>query len=237
SSDLHPGTPSYATAELTWALILASERRVPEQVASLRDGRWQTAVGRTVRGLTLGVLGYGRIGAVVASYGRAFGMELLAFGGPGSLERAERDGVETAASQGELFERADVLTVHVRLVAATRGLVTESDLARMGADALFVNTSRAGLVAPGALAAALRRGRPGRVAVDVFEDEPLFGRTDELATLPGALCTPHLGYVTTEEWELQFSTVFDQVNAYAAGSPVHVVNPEVLASPALRPRP
>jgi D-3-phosphoglycerate dehydrogenase len=234
SSDLHAGTPSYATAELTWALVLAGSRRLVEQSRSLAEGRWQTAVGRTLRGRTLGVLGYGRIGEVVAGYGRAFGMELLAYGGEGSRARAADDGVAVAPTQRALFERADVLTVHVRLVDATRGLVTASDLAAMRADALFVNTSRAGLVEPGALAAALRAGRPGGCAVDVFEGEPLFGSTDELVGLPGAVCTPHLGYVTEEELELQFDEVFAQVQAFAAGAPTNVVNPEVLASPALR---
>ena len=237
SSDLHPGTPSVATAELTWGLILASERRIPEQVSSLREGRWQTAVGRTLRGRTLGVLGYGRIGAVVASYGSAFGMEVLAWGGEGSRERARADGVGVAASKRQLFEHADVLTVHVRLLAATRGLVNAADLARMQPTALFVNTSRAELVERGALAAALRLGRPGRAAVDVFEDEPQFDRVDELATIAGALCTPHIGYVTTDEWELQFAEVFSQVVAYADGSPTNVVNPEVLDAPGLRGRP
>ena len=234
SSDLHAGSPSFATAELTWGLILASERRIPDQVASLREGRWQGEMGRTVRGKTLGVLGYGRIGAVVAGYGAAFGMRVMAWGSESSRERAIADGVGVATSRDALFEAADILSVHLRLVEATRGTIRADDLARMQPGSLFVNTSRAGLVEPGALAAALRRGRPGRAAVDVFDTEPLFGRTDELATVPGALCTPHIGYVTTDEWELQFSEVFAQVNAFASGAPTSVVNPDVLESPALR---
>ena len=216
--------------------MLASARRLDSQVASLREGRWQTEVGTTLHGKTLGILGYGRIGAVVAGYGRAFGMHVVAWGGEGSKERAGRDGVEVAGSRASLFEEADVLSVHVRLLPATRGTVTRADLARMRPDALFVNTSRAALVEPGALADALRAGRPGRAAVDVFDDEPLFGGTDELVGLEGALCTPHLGYVTTDEWELQFREVFGQITAFAAGTPTNVVNPEVLTSPSRRPR-
>ena len=234
SSNLHSDTPSYAASEMTFALILAAARRLPAQAASLREGRWQTEVGRTLRGSTLGVLGYGRIGAVLAHYGTAFGMSVLAFGGAGSLERAAADGIEAARSQRDLFARADVLTVHLRLVAATRGIVTRDDLSAMSRSSTFVNASRAGLVAPGALLAALRSGRPGFAAVDVFDDEPLFGRTDELATMGNVVATPHLGYVTTEEWELQFTDVFAQVASYARGAPVNVVNPQVLTSGARR---
>jgi D-3-phosphoglycerate dehydrogenase len=236
SSDLHPTTPSVATAELTWGLILASERRIPQQAAAMREGRWQTEAGRTLAGRTLAILGYGRIGAVVAGYGRAFGMRVLAGGGEGSRERAVHDGINVADSLEELFEVADVLSIHVRLVDDTRGLVTAALLDRMGADALFVNTSRAALVEPGALDAALRRGRPGRAALDVFDREPLFGETDDLATLDATVCTPHLGYVTTDELELQFADVFDQIVSFGAGAPTNVVNPEVLGSPSLRMR-
>lgn len=234
ASDLHPGVPSYATAELTWALILAAARHLPEQAASLRAGRWQTSVGHTLRGSSLGIFGYGRIGAAVARFGEAFGMRVAAWGGEGTRARAEADGVEVAVSKAALFERADVLTVHLRLVDATRGIVDAADLALMQPSSMFVNTSRAGLVVPGALAEALRLGRPGRAAVDVFDREPQFGQLDELVTLDAALCTPHLGYVTMEEWELQFREIFAQVNAFDVGTPRNVVNPEVLTSVALR---
>ncbi len=227
-SDLHAGSPSYATAELTWALVLNGVRDLPRQEASLRAGRWQTHVGHTLRGRTLGVFGYGRIGRVVAGYGQAFGMSILAWGGPGSLERAAADGVAVAASQAELFERADVVTLHLRLVEATRGIVGAEDLARMQPTSLLVNTSRAGLVEPGALVEALRRGRPGRAAVDVYEHEPLTDTADPLLQLDDVVCTPHLGYVTREEWELQFTTVFAQIDAFARDEPSNVVNPEVL---------
>jgi D-3-phosphoglycerate dehydrogenase / 2-oxoglutarate reductase len=229
SSDLHADSPSYAAAELTWALVLAAARRLPSQVAALREGRWQTEVGRSLRGATLGILGYGRIGRTVAGYGRAFGMDVATWGSSDSLARAADDGVVAAASREDLFDRADVLSVHLRLVEATRGVVTRDDLDRMKADAIFVNTSRAGLVEAGALLDALRAGRPGAAAVDVFDREPLFGATDELATLPNVVATPHLGFVTEEELDLQFSAIFSQVVAFAAGNPTNVVNPDVLA--------
>ncbi len=228
SSDLHPGAPSFATAELTWGLVIAGMRRIPQQVASMRAGRWQDGLGYSLRGRTLGVFGYGRIGAVVAGYGDQFGMQVIVWAGEESRRRAALDGREVAESKTDLFERADVLSVHLRLVEATRGIVTEDDLGRMGPTAMFVNTSRAGLVAPGALVASLRRGRPGMAALDVFDVEPLLDTSDPLLTRDNVICTPHIGYVTRDEWELQFADIFDQVAAYAAGSPVNVVNPDVL---------
>lgn len=228
SSDVHAGTPSYAAAELTWALVLAAMRRLPSQVESLRAGRWQTAMGRTLRSKTLGILGFGRIGSVVAGYGRAFGMDVLVWSGPSSRRRAADEGYLVASGKDELFAEADVLSVHLRLVEATRAVVSGADLARMKPDALFVNTSRAGLVEPGALVAALRAGRPGMAAVDVYEHEPLLDREDPLLTMANVVCTPHLGYVTLDEWELQFADVFAQVAAFAEGRPRNVVNPEVL---------
>jgi D-3-phosphoglycerate dehydrogenase / 2-oxoglutarate reductase len=228
SSDQHPGTPSYAAAELTWALVLASARQIPQQVASLRAGRWQAGVGTTLRGKTLGIYGYGRIGRAVAQYGRAFGMPVLVWARPDSLRAAAADGFAIAPGKPEFFQSADVLSLHMRLVDATRGIVTAADLARMKPTALLVNTSRAGLVEPDALLAALRAGRPGSAAVDVFEREPLTDTADPLLALPNVIGTPHIGYVTREEFDLQFSDVFDQVNAFAAGTPINVVNPAVL---------
>ncbi|ONH26594.1 D-2-hydroxyacid dehydrogenase family protein [Pseudofrankia asymbiotica] len=230
SSNLHAGSPSYATAELTWGLVLAAARQIPRQMASLRAGTWQSGVGHTLRSKTLGIYGYGRIGAVVAGYGRAFGMHVQVWGRPESLRRAVADGHMAATSRAELFGTSDVLTLHMRLVAATRGIVTAADLALMKPTALLVNTSRAGLVEPGALVAALRSGRPGGAALDVFEEEPLRDPDDPLLTMPGVVCTPHIGYVTRDEWELQFADVFDQINAYAAGTPINIVNPEALRS-------
>jgi len=188
-------------------------------------------VGRTLRGGTLGIYGYGRIGRVVAGYAAAFGMRPLVWSGPESRARAQADGLATAPDRETFFAEPDVLTLHLRLVPKTRGIVTAADLARMKPDALFVNTSRAGLVEPGALVVALRAGRPGMAALDVFETEPLLDRDDPLLSMDNVVCTPHIGYVTREEWETQFGDVFDQINAYAAGSPINVVNPEVLVHP------
>ena len=228
SSDLHQGSPSFATAELTWGLVIAALRRIPQQMASLRAGRWQEGVGRSLRGRTLGLFGYGRIAQVVAGYARAFDMPVLVWAREESRRRAAEDGLEVATSQQVLFDRSDVLSVHLRLVPATRGIVTASDLARMGPASLFVNTSRAGLVEPGALVAALVAGRPGMAAVDVFDEEPLTNAADPLLQLDNVVCTPHIGYVTRDEWELQFADVFDQIVAFGEGTPTNVVNPEVL---------
>jgi D-3-phosphoglycerate dehydrogenase len=227
-SNLHSDTPSYAAAELTWGLVLAAMRQIPQQIASLKDGRWQIGVGRSLRGKTLGVFGYGRIGAVVASYGRAFGMRVQAWGRPASLERARADGLETAPSKAAMFETSDIVSLHMRLVDATRGIVGGEDLARMKPSALIVNTSRAGLITPGALVDALQAGRPGMAAVDVFEQEPLHDTNDPLLRLPNLVATPHIGYVTRDEYELQFTDIFDQITAYAAGAPINMVNPEAL---------
>ena len=230
-SDLHADSPSYAAAELTWALVLAASRRVVEQSASLRAGRWQAGVGRSLRGRTLGIDGYGRIGAVVAGYGNAFGMAVRAWSDGAGRERALSDGVAVAASRGELYATSDVVSVHRRLVDATRASVTRELLGSMRPDAVFVNTSRAGLVEPGALAACLAAGRPGYAAVDVFDAEPLTDPSDALLAAPHLLVTPHIGYVTREEYELQFADVFRQVNDFAAGAPTNVVNPEARRSP------
>ena len=228
SSDMHAGTPSYATAEVTWGLVLAAMRQIPQQMASLRAGRWQAGVGYTVRGKTIGVYGYGRIGQVVAGYARAFGMDVVVWSSEESRQRAEADGVRVATSREAFFAGCDVVTVHLRLVPATRGIVTRADLARMKPSGLLVNTSRAGLIEPGALVDALRAGRPGMAAVDVFEDEPLQDPSHPLLQMDNVVCTPHIGYVTREEWDLQFSDIFDQINAFAGGTPTHVVNPDVL---------
>ena len=228
SSDMHAGTPSYATAELTWGLILAAVRGIPQQVESLRAGGWHAGMGTTLRGKTLGVFSYGRIGQAVAGYGRAFGMQVQAWGREPSRAAAERDGFTVAPSKRAFFEACDVISLHMRLVPATRGIVTAEDLAVMQPTSLLVNTSRAGLIVPGALAAAMRAGRPGLAAVDVFETEPVPPGSEPLLAMPNVIATPHIGYVTREEYELQFTDIFDQIVAYAAGTPTNVVNPEVL---------
>jgi len=227
SSDMHPGHPSFATAELTWGLVLAAMRGIPQQMAGLKAGKWQTMLGTGVRGRTLGILGYGRIGATVAGYGKAFGMKVLAWGRERSAERAREDG-HRVVSKEALFEQSDVLSVHARATKETTGLVTAADLARMKPTALFVNTSRAAIVAPGALVAALKAGRPGMAAVDVFEEEPVAAGSHPLLAMENVVATPHIGYVERDGMEHAFSSIFDQILAYAAGKPVNVVNPEVL---------
>ena len=222
------GSP-HAPAELTWALLLAASREVAHEAAALRAGRWQTTLGRTVRGRTLGILGYGNIGRLVAGFGKAFGMQVVTYGREATRTRAQADGVPVLTSQRELFAASDVLSVHLRLVPETRGIVGADDLAAMRADSLFVNTSRAELVAPGALLSALRAGRPGQAAVDVFESEP--GGDTELIAHPRVLATPHLGYVERDSFELYFGSAFDNVLALAAGAPVNVVNPDSLLVP------
>jgi len=229
-SNMHAETPSFAAAELTWALVLAAERQIPQQVSAMKDGRWQTGLGQTMRGKTLGIFGYGRIGRVVASYGKAFGMRVLVWARPDSLVLAAREGYEAATSKATFFEECDVLSLHMRLVAATRDIVTRQDLSRMKPSATLVNTSRAGLVERDALVAALKEGRPGFAALDVYETEPLLDPAHPLLNMPNVICTPHIGYVTTDEYELQFSDIFDQVVAYAAGKPINMINPASLQS-------
>ena len=228
SSNMHAGTPSYSTAELTWALILAAVRRIPQQAAALKAGRWQLGVGTTLRGKHLGIYGYGRIGEVVAGYGRAFAMNVLVWAREAAREKARAQGYAVAPSKEAFFEQCDVITLHMRLVDATRGIVKAADLARMKPTAVIVNTSRAPLIEPGALEHALKAGRPGMAAVDVYEEEPVTGGKHPLLALENCVCTPHIGYVTREEYEIQFSDIFDQIVAYAKGTPINVVNPEAL---------
>jgi D-3-phosphoglycerate dehydrogenase len=228
SSGQHPGTPSYAAAELTWGLVLAAMRQIPQQAAALKAGTWQIGVGSSLRDKTLGIFGYGRIGSVVAGYGRAFGMNVLVWAREATLVQARADGYATAASKAAVFAESDVLSLHMRLVPATRGIVTAADLARMKPTALLVNTSRAPLIEPGALVAALRAGRPGMAAVDVFEVEPVRDPKHPLLLMDNVVATPHIGYVSRDEYEIQFTDIFDQIVAYAAGTPINVVNPDVL---------
>jgi D-3-phosphoglycerate dehydrogenase len=227
SSDQHAGSPSYAAAELTWGLIIAAMRQIPQQMYALRAGRWQIGVGNSLRGSTLGIYGYGRIGATLAGYGKAFGMNVLVWARTASLERARRDGYAVAASKRAFLESCDVISLHMRLVQETRGIITRDDLARMKPTALLVNTSRAPLIERGALVDALRAGRPRMAAIDVYEEEPLLDVNDPLLNMDNVVCTPHIGYVTREEYEVQFSDIFDQVIAYATGTPINVVNPDV----------
>ena len=236
SSSMHPGTPSYSTAELTWGLILAAARDIPQNVAGLKAGRWQSAIGNTLRGKTLGIYGYGRIAREVAKVGDAMGLRILVWAREASRDKARADGYAVAPSKDAFFAESDVITLHMRLVDATRGIVTRADLARMKPSAILVNTSRAGLVEEGALVAALKAGRPGKAAVDVYEHEPVLNAKHPLLAMENVVCTPHLGYVTREEWELQFADIFDQILAFAAGKPINVVNPDALKRAGSAPR-
>lgn len=230
-SNMHPGSPSWATAELAWGLVIAAARNLPQQVAALKEGHWQGApVGSTLRGKTFGVWSFGRLGAAVADYAKAFGMHVVAHGGAESTARAKAAGYAIETDRRTFFAECDVVSLHIRLHATTRGIVTADDLARMKPTAILVNTSRAPLIAPGALVAALKSGRPGFAAIDVFEKEPLTDRHDPLLALPNVICTPHIGYVTREEYEVQFTDIFDQINAYAQGKPINIINPDALKS-------
>ena len=235
------GSP-VAPAELTWALIMAAMRRLPQYVGNLKHGAWQQSglkaasmppnfgIGMVLKGRTLGVWGYGRIGALVAGYGRAFGMRVIVWGSEASRLRASADGHAAAESAEAFFEACDVLSLHLRLNDATRAIVKLSDLSRMKPTALLVNISRAELIEEGALVGALNRGRPGMAAVDVFESEPVL-QGQPLLRLENAVCTPHIGYVEQDSYELLFSAAFDNVVDFIAGNPKNIVNPEALRVP------
>jgi len=225
-SNMHSETPSYAAAELTLALMLASYRQIPQQVASIRQGNWQMGVGRTLRGRTLGLYGYGRIAGAVEAYATALGMKVQWWGSDAGRARALADGKSVPESREAFFGTSDIVSLHVRLNPATKGIITAADLAAMQPRSLLVNTSRSGLIAPGVLEAEVARGRIF-AAVDVFDTEPLTDRSNALLGHPNVLPTPHIGYVTEDEFDLQFSDIFDQINAYAAGAPIHMINPEV----------
>lgn len=226
-SNQHAGTPSYATVELTWGLILSAMRLIPQQMKSLQAGTWQMAVGKSVRGRTLGIYGYGRIGSAVAELGKAFGMNVQAWGGEGSIDRARADGIAIPASRDAFFATSDVISLHVRLYPSTRGIITANDLGHMKPTATLVNTSRAPLIEDGALVASLEAGRPGFAAVDVYESEPVTDTAHPLLNMPNVICTPHIGYVTEDEYNVQFTDIFDQIVAFDTGNPINVINTDV----------
>ena len=220
------GSSSIATAELTWTLVMDAMRNVSLEARRLREGRWQTTLGRRLHGRRLGILGYGSIGRAVAKFGDAFGMRVVVGGGrEGSRQRAAEDGREYMADRAAFFAACDVVSVHLRLSPDTAGSIGDADFAGMKPEALFVNTSRAEVVAAGALERALRAGRPGKAAVDVYENEPVRNGAHPLLSLDNALCTPHLGYVEKDTYENYFGIAFDQVLAFAAGHPINVLNP------------
>lgn len=232
------GSP-VAPAELTWALMMTAARRLPQYISSLKHGAWQQAgmkaasmppnfgIGTVLRGKTLGIWGYGKVGQLVAGYGKAFGMRVQVWGSAESRAKAERDGLEAAPSREALFGESDVLSLHLRLNEETFGIVKLDDLNRMKPTSLFVNTSRAELVEPDALIAGLNRGRPGLAAIDVFESEPIL-QGHALLRLENCICTPHIGYVELESYELYFGAAFDNVVNFINGNPTHIVNPGAL---------
>lgn len=226
SSNMHAGAPSYAAAEHTLALILASYRQIPQQTTSIKAGQWQSGVGRTLRGRTLGLYGYGRIAGAVATYAKAMGIKVQWWGSKAGRARALAAGETVATSREAFFATSDIVSVHVRLKPETRGLITAADLSQMQPRALFVNTSRSGLVETGALETEVAKGTL-HTAVDVFDHEPLTDTSNILLTHPNVLATPHIGFVTEDEFDLQFSDIFDQINAYADGAPIHMINPQV----------
>ena len=223
------GSP-VAPAELTWALIMASRRKLVGAVFDMKQGKWQTNIGRALHGETLGVWGYGKIGRMVASFGRSFGMRVQVWGREASRQAAEADGYKACHTKESFFESSDVLTVHVRLVNETIGMITGGDLAKMKTSSLFVNTSRSELVEVGALETALENGRPGFAALDVFPEEPIYDREYALLRMPNVLCTPHLGYVERNGYELYFHKAFENIVNFMAGTPANVVNAEALRS-------
>jgi len=218
----------HTTAELTWGLILAALRHIPYEVKRLREGHWQSTIGTAVQGKTLGIYALGRIGSMVAGVGRAFGARVICWGREGSTTRAREAGYEVAASRESFFGESDIVSLHLPLTKETRGIVARKDLDLMKPTALIVNTSRAGLIAEGALADALKAGRPGFAAVDVFEDEPVIGAAHPLLKMDNAICTPHLGYVERDSYESYYDDAVEQIVAYAEGKPINVVNPEAL---------
>ncbi|MAP15036.1 D-2-hydroxyacid dehydrogenase family protein [uncultured Sulfitobacter sp.] len=220
---------NHAAAELTFALILSAMRQLPQQMASVKAGNWQMGVGRSLRGRRLGIYGYGRIGRVVADYARAFGMEVIWWSSEAGRARAKADGETVAESRAAFFGSCDVVSLHLRLTPETRGSVTAEDLSAMPPRSVLVNTSRAGLIAKGALLQSLNAGHLGAAAVDVFDGEPLTDPNDPLLSHPKLIATPHIGFVTEDEFDKQFADIFEQVNAYAAGAPIHMINPSVYA--------
>lgn len=225
-SNMAGGGPNYAAAELTLALMLSSYRQIPQQVASVRSGSWQMGVGRTLRGRTLGLYGYGRIAKAVAEYAQAIGMNVQWWASEDGRARAKADGQTVAASREDFFANSDIVSLHLRLKPETRGIISAQDLEAMSPRSLLVNTSRSGLIAQGALETEILKGRI-HAAVDVFDSEPLCAPDHVLLKHPNVLPTPHIGFVTEDEFDHQFNDIFDQINAYAAGKPIHVVNPEV----------
>jgi D-3-phosphoglycerate dehydrogenase / 2-oxoglutarate reductase len=224
--------PSHAAAELTWALVLAAMRNLPAQIASAKAGQWQAGIGRSLKGRTIGLYGYGKIARLVAGYARAFGMQVVVWGSEAGRARAAAAGEVVPESRAAFFGGADIISLHLRLTPETKGAVTAEDLAAMRKGSVLVNTARAGLIAKGALLVGLNAGHPHIAALDVFDEEPLTDPRDPILSHPNVIATPHIGFVTEDELDMQFADIFDQINAYAAGAPIHMINPQVWTAPA-----
>ena len=226
-SNMHKDSASMATVEHVWALILATMRQLPQQMQSLQQGNWQMGVGRTLHGRILGLYGYGRIAKEVARIADAFGMKVVWWASDDGRVRALNDGQHIASSRKEFFATPDIISLHVRLKPSTQHIITSDDFKYMRNDSIFVNTSRAGLIAPNALLDGLNKGKPQMAAIDVFDIEPITWQNDSLATHPNVIATPHIGFVSNDEYNIQFADIFDQIIAYATGRPIHMVNPEI----------
>jgi len=220
------GSP-IAPAELTWALIMNAVRQIPASIEAMKQGEWQSTIGSVIHGKNIGIWGYGKIGKKIAQYGKVFGAKISVWGSHESMEKAQLDGFNKANSKAEFFSDADIITLHLRLNEKTKGIVKEADLMRMKADALFVNTARAELIEKGILLQCLKKGRPGYAALDVYEDEPIYGNS-EFLTMPNVLCTPHLGYVEKNSYEMYFKSAFENIVQFANGTPTNIVNSELL---------
>ena len=218
------GSP-VAPAELTWALLINALRQIPAAIEGMKKGQWQINIGNTVHGKTIGIWGYGKIGTMIAGYAKAFGAKVLVWGSEASMDKAVKDGFRKAATRKDFFRDADVISLHLRLNAATTGIVKEADLNLMKPTAVLINTSRAELIETGALLRSLKNGRPGFAGIDVYEDEPVYDTAFELMNMPNVVCTPHLGYVEKESYELYFGKAFENVMNYVNGTPTNIVNP------------
>ena len=219
--------PSFAAAEHTWALIMAAAKNIPQQMKNLQNGKWQRGIAKGLFGRRLGLYGYGRIAKQVADYAEAFNMQVEWWGSDSGRARAKADGRAVAESRDAFFGDNDIVSVHVRLTSATEGVITAADLGKMKPDSLFVNTSRSGLLGSGVLLNAVNSGRPGKATIDVFDEEPITWQQDKLACHPSIIATPHIGFVTDDEFEMQFSEVFEQVRSWACGHPINMLNPDV----------
>lgn len=221
------GSP-IAPAELTWALIMNTVRQIPEAIRAMQAGKWQVNIGSTIHGKTIGIWGYGKIGKLVAGYAKAFGAKVMVWGSETSRKNALNDGFESANSKEDFFRIADVVTLHLRLNETTKGIVKEGDLSLMKPSAVIINTARAELIEAGALLKCLKKGRPGFMGVDVYEEEPVYNPDFELLKMPNVVCTPHLGYVEKNSYELYFGKAFENIVNFINGNPTNIANPEVL---------